>query len=277
MAERIKTELNKLKRNRGYYAGTITKAHNRLLRMLDGDPATHDQELLEKMRSSINRVETQYEESRTDVEYTWATGDHGTSLASLTISLDKLRVTLDGSTIQGDHPLRQEATKFENHLCRLTTKEKKSDSPPTFTTTPAPTTGHKTHHLPKMTLPTFHGDLMACTSKHCRTLTKTIPVKNTFFLNFVADGLALDTALEKEQGKHSKPVVKTDSKSYCKVHSKQNVAVHTSTAPPPVQQTPSSPELPPSYQGFRFNCILCSQKHPTFLCPICPCSNDQIT
>ncbi len=40
--------------------------------MLDGDPATHDQEQLEKMRSSINRVETQYEESRTDVEYTWA-------------------------------------------------------------------------------------------------------------------------------------------------------------------------------------------------------------
>ncbi len=216
MAERIKTELKKLKRNRGYYAGTITKAHNRLLRMLDGDPATHDQELLEKMRSSINRVETQYEESRTDVEYTWAdveddpgmvtayeqaeedaydtftesvastrtlvnrllalqsaslavtslitkfdaisrakssdpTGDHGTSLASLTIALNKLRVTLDGSTIQGGHPLRQEATKFENHLCRLTTKEKKSDSPPTFTTTPAPTTGHKTHHLPMMT------------------------------------------------------------------------------------------------------------------------------
>ena len=116
---------------------------------------------------------------------------------------------------------------------------------------------------------------MAWTSKHCRTLTKTIPVKNTFtelntladelrnastgmkdlgqfdieslvtslnlvrltkslreqwelqtdssskvphmneFINFVckrADGLALDTALEKEQGKHSKPVVKTDSK-----------------------------------------------------------------
>ncbi len=59
MAERIKTELKKLKQNRGYYAGTITKAHNRLLRMLDGDPATHDQEQLEKMRSSINRVETQ--------------------------------------------------------------------------------------------------------------------------------------------------------------------------------------------------------------------------
>ncbi len=118
------------------------------------------------------------------------TGNHGTSLASLTIALDKLRVTLDGSTIQGDHPLRQEATKFENHLCRLTTKEKKSDSPPTFTTTPAPTTGHKTHHLPKMTLPTFHGDLMAWTSKHCRTLTKTIPVKNTFTeLNTLADEL----------------------------------------------------------------------------------------
>ena len=30
-------------------------------------------------------------------------------------------------------------------------------------TMPTPTTGHKTHHLPKMTLPTFHGDLMAWT------------------------------------------------------------------------------------------------------------------
>ena len=168
MAER---ELKKLKRNRGNYQGTITKTHNKLLRMLAEDPATHDQE---KMKSSISRVETQYEESRADVEYTWAdaennaykveaheqaeeeaydsftesvdstrtlvnrllalrsaslaaaslrskfaavdsakssdpTGDHETSLASLTVAFDKLKVTLDGSTIPGDDPLRQEA------------------------------------------------------------------------------------------------------------------------------------------------------------------------
>ena len=39
--------------------------------MNEEDPATHDQEQLEKMRSSISRVETRYEESRIDVEYTW--------------------------------------------------------------------------------------------------------------------------------------------------------------------------------------------------------------
>jgi hypothetical protein len=39
--------------------------------MLDGDPATH-QEQLEKMRSSINRAETQDEESRANAEYAWA-------------------------------------------------------------------------------------------------------------------------------------------------------------------------------------------------------------
>ena len=38
--------------------------------MLDKDPATYDLEQLEKMRASINRSETQYEDSRTDVEYT---------------------------------------------------------------------------------------------------------------------------------------------------------------------------------------------------------------
>ena len=87
------------------------------------------------------------------------------------------------------------------------------------------------------------------------------------FIEFVrkrADGLALDNALGEEQGK---PGVKTEPKPYHKDHSRQKAAVHTSTAPPPVQRTPSSPALPPSYQGFRFDCILCNQKHPTFLCP----------
>ena len=79
------------------------------------------------------------------------TGDHETSLASLTVAFDKLKVTLDGSTIQGD-----EATKFENHLCCLTIKKKNSGSPLTSVTMPTPTTGHKTHHLPKMPLRTFH-------------------------------------------------------------------------------------------------------------------------
>ena len=39
--------------------------------MLDEDPATYNLEQLEKMRASINRSETQDEDSRTDVEYTW--------------------------------------------------------------------------------------------------------------------------------------------------------------------------------------------------------------
>ena len=77
----------------------------------------------------------------------------------------------------------------------------------------------------------------------------------------------MDTALGEEQGRHSKPGLKTEPKPYHKDHSRQKAAVHTSTAPPPVQRTPSSPALPPSYQGFRFDCILCNQKHPTFLCP----------
>ena len=96
-----------------------------------------------------------------------------------------------------------------------------------------------------------------------------VPHMNDFieFVRKRADGLALDTALGEEQGRHSKPGVKTEPKPYHKDHSRQKAAVHTSTAPPPVQRTPSSPALPPSYQGFRFDCILCNQKHPTFLCP----------
>ena len=71
MAEQIKAELKKIKRNRGNYAGTVTKAHNKLLCMLDDSSATYDLEQLEKTRASINRSETQYDDSRTDVEYTW--------------------------------------------------------------------------------------------------------------------------------------------------------------------------------------------------------------
>ncbi len=53
--------------------------------MLDGDPATHDQEQLEKMRSSINRVET----SRTDayVEYTWADVEDDPGMVFTTVAM----------------------------------------------------------------------------------------------------------------------------------------------------------------------------------------------
>ena len=81
-------------------------------------------------------------------------------MASLTVAFDKLKTTLDGSTIQADHHLRREAAEFEKCLCRLSSKAKKIE-PPTPSAGPTPTTGHRTHHLPKMTLPTFHGDLMA--------------------------------------------------------------------------------------------------------------------
>ena len=71
MAEHIKIELKKIKRNRGNYAGTVTKAHNKLCRMLEDTPASYDLEQLEKIKTSVNHAETQYEDSRNNAEHTW--------------------------------------------------------------------------------------------------------------------------------------------------------------------------------------------------------------
>ena len=55
-------------------------------------------------------------------------------------------------------------------------------------------------------------------------------------------------------------------------HQRKRATVHISTAPPPAPKPsppPSQPESrPPSnYQNFKYDCILCSVKHPLFLCP----------
>ena len=55
-------------------------------------------------------------------------------------------------------------------------------------------------------------------------------------------------------------------------HQRQRATVHVSTAPPPAPKPsppPSQPvSRPPSnYQNFKYDCILCSVKHPLFLCP----------
>ena len=274
--------------------------------------------------------------------------------------------------------------------------QRKVDSPPTSTTTPSTIPGHKTHQFPKMTLPSFHGDLITWTTfwaefqdavgkhsdltnssklsyiresikcpttrtlmmsstehsarypevvallqrrfdkkrlihyRHCCTLTKTTSVRSTFadlntladeltnaaagmkylgqlvveslvtslsvarltkalreqwelhtdssrkvphmndFIEFIrrrADVLALDSALDEEQGRHPKPVIKTEPKPHRNQYHKQKATVNASTAPPPPSQPQPSPSPPTIYQGFRFNCILCNEKHPTFLCP----------
>ena len=72
MAEQLRVDLKKLKRNRSNYTGTITRTHNRALRMLEEDPAAQDGEQLEKMKTSIDKAETQYKESRASCGICWS-------------------------------------------------------------------------------------------------------------------------------------------------------------------------------------------------------------
>ena len=63
------------------------------------------------------------------------------------------------------------------------------------------------------------------------------------------------------------PEIKQENKSHHKKEyqpQRQKAAVDTSSAPP--QPTASSSN---SYQGFRYDCILCSDKHPLYLCTRC--------
>ena len=71
MADQAKAELQKIKRNRGTITGNVTKAYNKLQCLAHASLNTYDLETLEKTRASIDIAETQYEETRQDVEYTW--------------------------------------------------------------------------------------------------------------------------------------------------------------------------------------------------------------
>ena len=99
---------------------------------------------------------------------------------------------------------------------------------------------------------------------------KTVPHMDEFveFVRRRADVLALDTALEEEQGKSPKPPSKSDYKQETRPHHKkvyqpqrQKAAVHASSAPT------SKSISTPTNQGFKYNYILCVDKHTLYLCP----------
>ena len=85
--------------------------------------------------------------------------DHTAALALLTSSFQSLRATISKSTFPSDHQLRQGIKRFKNHLSTLSSEEKKEPLPPVIAAAPPPVRV-KAVQLPKITLPSFDGDLM---------------------------------------------------------------------------------------------------------------------
>ena len=101
------------------------------------------QELGAELRYNLDNLETSKGRE--------PTMDHSTAVIRLTGTLEKLQEILRGST---SHDLRQSAREFDSRLTHLSVKE--IAAPPTImASASSSTTSHKTHHLPKMTLPTY--------------------------------------------------------------------------------------------------------------------------
>ena len=85
--------------------------------------------------------------------------DYSSAIANLTTSFQHLRSILNGSVIETDHPLRRDISLFKSRLHKLSSCEKG------VTPTILPISGlaparAKPVQLPKITLPTFDGNLM---------------------------------------------------------------------------------------------------------------------
>ena len=112
-------------------------------------------ELAVELRSSLEDLETS--KSRDPGK------DQSIALTSPTTDLDDLQKILRTSTINPDHELRRDAADFRTRLNTLTSEDRIIPTPG-FSFTPASSFKKKTVALPKITLPTFHGDLMSWAS-----------------------------------------------------------------------------------------------------------------
>ena len=86
--------------------------------------------------------------------------NHSATLALLTSSFQSLRALISHSTIPSDHQMSQDLKRFKTHLSTLSSEEKKEPLPPmVMAATPTPAKV-KAVQLPKITPPSFNGDLM---------------------------------------------------------------------------------------------------------------------
>ncbi len=85
--------------------------------------------------------------------------DYSTAISNLTNSLQSLRLMLNESTIDEEHPLRRDISMFKSRLHKLSSCEKE---PSPLILTASMTTPIKSRpvQLPKLHLPTFDGNLM---------------------------------------------------------------------------------------------------------------------
>ena len=56
-ADLAKAEWKKIKKTKGAHTGTLTKLHNKLLRLFEGDIATYDLKMLGRAMASITKAE----------------------------------------------------------------------------------------------------------------------------------------------------------------------------------------------------------------------------
>ena len=84
--------------------------------------------------------------------------DHSPTINLLTKSFQSMRLTLNESSIHEDHPLWHEVAPINTRIRSISTLEKAPH--PTIIAAGPSTARTKTVQIPKMELPTFHGDLM---------------------------------------------------------------------------------------------------------------------
>ena len=85
--------------------------------------------------------------------------DYSTSISNLTNSLQSLRLMLNESTIDEEHPLRRDISMFKSRLHKLSSCEKES-SPLILTASMTTPIKSRPVQLAKLHLPTFDGNLM---------------------------------------------------------------------------------------------------------------------
>ena len=87
------------------------------------------------------------------------TKDHSHALALLSTSFQKLRMTINQSHLPTDHQLRHDLKRLKSQLSAVSSTERKDPTPPILLAD-RPSPKPKTVQLPKITLPTFNGELM---------------------------------------------------------------------------------------------------------------------
>ena len=85
--------------------------------------------------------------------------DHSAMIAQIRDMAQLMRMAMSKSSLSTDHPLREKLITLRNRASLLSSTDRKIEPTSLASTLAPPTCHHKTVQLPKITLPTFNGEL----------------------------------------------------------------------------------------------------------------------